>query len=60
MLEMAKNLAAATLHMEVSGMYVEIKYTRLFKLSPLHRDRQAFRIEMNETGQRGNFESDSF
>ena len=28
-LEMAKNLAAATLHLEVSGMHVDIKYTRL-------------------------------
>ena len=29
-LEMAKNLEAPTLHMEVSGVYVDIQYTRLF------------------------------
>ena len=32
-LEMAKNLAAAPLHMEVSSMYVNIHYTRLFSSS---------------------------
>ena len=31
-LEMAKNLAAATLHLEVSGMYVDIQCTCLFQL----------------------------
>jgi len=29
-LEMAKNLVAATLHLEVSGMYIDIQYSRLF------------------------------
>ena len=28
-LEMAKNVAAATLHLEVSGLDVDIQYTRL-------------------------------
>ena len=32
-LEMAKSLAAAPLHMEVSSMYVNIQYTRLFSSS---------------------------
>jgi len=27
-LEMAKNLVAATLHLEVSGMYIDIQYSR--------------------------------